>query len=184
MRPEEEFYSSKSDGVGLPSRRYLSQFGLVVKTAGVAIAFQRAVFIKFMPPQLTPLHTCAALFVAGTIFVCEQDALPATNQNHEAVNQLESGIIRTTAAAPAPRINGAGIFGVRPNHPFFYNIPVTGDRPMELFADHLPDALTLDSHSGIIAGSVAKIGKHLVTLQFLAAGTLFYDSNHDTGCHL
>src|ERR1017187_7649796 len=106
MRPEEEFYSSKSDGVGLPSRRYLSQFGLVVKTAGVAIAFQRAVFIKFMPPQLTPLHTCAALFVAGTIFVCEQDALPATNQNHEAVNQLESGIIRTTAAAPAPRING------------------------------------------------------------------------------
>jgi hypothetical protein len=137
-----------------------------------------------MPDQLTPLHTCAALFVSGTIFARAQDAPSATNQSHEAVNQLESRLLRTSVATPAQGINGAGIYGIRPNHPFFYHIPVTGDRPMELFADHLPDGLILDSHSGIITGSVAKIGKYRVTLQFLAVGTLFYDSSHDTGCHL
>ena len=35
--------------------------------------------------------------------------------------------IRTPKAPASPRINGPAIFGVRPGHPFFYHIPVTGD---------------------------------------------------------
>ena len=31
--------------------------------------------------------------------------------------------IRTPPAPPTPRINGPGIFGVRPDHPFLYHIP-------------------------------------------------------------
>src|SRR6476646_5370431 len=38
--------------------------------------------------------------------------------------------IRTPPAPATPRINGPGIFGVRPNHPFLYTIPATGERPM------------------------------------------------------
>ena len=72
--------------------------------------------------------------------------------------------IRTPAAAPTPRINGAGIFGVRPDHPFFYHIPATGARPMEFSADNLPDGLTLDSHAGTITGSLPKTGNYEVIM--------------------
>jgi len=42
-----------------------------------------------------------------------------------------SSEIRTPPAPATPRINGPTIFGVRPDAPFLYTIPVTGDR-----ADH------------------------------------------------
>ncbi|MGH7951329.1 MAG: putative Ig domain-containing protein, partial [Limisphaerales bacterium] len=64
--------------------------------------------------------------------------------------------IRTPPAPHTPRINGPDIFGVRPDHPFLYRIPATGDRPMEFSADNLPKGLTLNPQTGIITGSLKK----------------------------
>ena len=72
--------------------------------------------------------------------------------------------IRTPAAPHTPRINGPEIFGVRPEHPFLYHIPATGDRPMEFSADKLPAGLTLDSKTGDITGTIHKKGEYKVTL--------------------
>ena len=68
----------------------------------------------------------------------------------------DSPEIRTPPAPHTPHINGAGIFGVRPENPFFYHIPATGDRPMAYSADNLPKGLTLDAASGNITGTLHK----------------------------
>ena len=60
--------------------------------------------------------------------------------------------IRTPKAGPAARINGPSVFGVRPGSPFFYQIPATGERPMQFSADNLPPKLKLDSTTGLISG--------------------------------
>lgn len=74
----------------------------------------------------------------------------------------DSAEIRTPAAPPTPRINGAEIFGVRPDHPFLYHIPATGDRPMEFSASNLPAGLTLDAATGNVTGSLHKTGEYKV----------------------
>jgi len=71
--------------------------------------------------------------------------------------------IRTPAAPPTSHINGPAIFGIRPEHPFLYHIPATGDRPMEFSADKLPKGLTLDLQTGNITGSLTKPGNYKVT---------------------
>ncbi len=78
---------------------------------------------------------------------------------------MEKAVILTPPAPRTPRINGAEIFGVRPGHPFFYQIAATGDRPMEFSADDLPAGLHLDSVTGLITG-VATVGpgNYTVTL--------------------
>ena len=62
--------------------------------------------------------------------------------------------IRTPPAPSTPRINGPAIFGVRPDHPFLYHMPATGDRPMQFSADKLPAGLTLDAATGNMTGSL------------------------------
>src|SRR5689334_13403008 len=64
--------------------------------------------------------------------------------------------IRTPKAPLTPRLNGPGQFGVRPGHPFFYQIPATGERPMNFSARNLPIGLALDSKSGLITGALKK----------------------------
>ncbi|HEY4414723.1 MAG TPA: putative Ig domain-containing protein [Verrucomicrobiae bacterium] len=75
----------------------------------------------------------------------------------------DSPEIRTPAAPPTPHINGPGIFGVRPGHPFFYHIPATGDRPMSFAVDNLPAGLKLDAATGTITGSLDKAGDYAIT---------------------
>lgn len=72
--------------------------------------------------------------------------------------------IRTPQPGPAPHLNSAPVFGVRPGHPFLYHIPATGDRPMQFSADGLPAGLTLDASSGQITGTIDQPGEHVVTL--------------------
>ena len=70
--------------------------------------------------------------------------------------------IRTPAAPSTPHINGPEIFGARPDHPFLYHIPATGDRPMQFSADKLPAGLTLDAASGNLTGTLPKKGEYKV----------------------
>ena len=76
----------------------------------------------------------------------------------------EPAVILTPAAPATPRINGARVFGVRPGHPFLFQVPATGDRPMAFTATGLPDGLGLDAATGRITGSVAIAGTYLVQL--------------------
>lgn len=76
----------------------------------------------------------------------------------------EEALILTPKPGPAPRINGARVFGVRPGSPFLFTIAATGERPIRYAAEGLPGGLRLDPDTGRIAGSVAVPGTHAVTL--------------------
>jgi alpha-galactosidase len=76
-----------------------------------------------------------------------------------------AGAILTPPAASEPRINGACIFGARPNSPFLYTIPATGDRPMVFSAENLPAGLELEAATGRITGSLKEKGEYRVTLR-------------------
>jgi len=76
-----------------------------------------------------------------------------------------SAHIRTPATPATPHINGPTVFGVRPNSPFLYTIPVTGDRPMKFSVKKLPRGLSVDAVTGRITGSLSKPGEYKVTLK-------------------
>jgi alpha-galactosidase len=109
--------------------------------------------MKYLNP--TVLSFCATAFVATGLFSTITPRAFAADAGVE---------IRTPPAPHTPRINGPEIFGVRPDHPFLYHIPATGDRPMTFAADQLPAGLTLNADSGEITGSLAKPGDYVVTL--------------------
>ncbi len=77
---------------------------------------------------------------------------------------VRPAVILTPKPAQTPRINGAPIFGVRPNSPFLYSIPATGARPMKFSAKGLPRGLKLDAATGRISGALQKKGEYQVTL--------------------
>jgi alpha-galactosidase len=77
----------------------------------------------------------------------------------------EEAVILTPKPAPAPRLNGPKVYGVRPNNPFLYRIPCQGDRPMQFAADGLPASLKLDAATGIITGINPPRGEYPVTLR-------------------
>ncbi len=76
----------------------------------------------------------------------------------------ETPYILTPKPGRAPRINSARVFGVRPGHPFLFNIAATGERPMQFSVEGLPAGLTLDATTGRITGTIAVPGTHRVTL--------------------
>jgi alpha-galactosidase len=77
---------------------------------------------------------------------------------------METAVILTPKSPATPQITGARVFGVRPGHPFLYQIPATGERPMKFSADRLPAGLTLDAGTGRITGMLPTGGTHRVTL--------------------
>jgi len=91
---------------------------------------------------------CAVLVIAGA-----GDVFSQTNTGSAVSSILE---IRTPPAPHAPRINGPDVFGVRPENPFIYQVPVTGDRPMHFTAEDLPEGLVLNPDIGVITGTIAK----------------------------
>ena len=100
---------------------------------------------------LTPL--LAALFLLPWAAAAQT---PATMPDY-------TSAIRTPPAPVTPRINGPRVYGARPGHPFFYHLPVTGQRPITITADGLPAGLTLDGSTGNITGAVAQAGEHAIT---------------------
>lgn len=73
--------------------------------------------------------------------------------------------VLTPKPGPAPRINGARVFGVRPGSPFLYTIAATGDRPITFSASGLPKGLALDAATGRIQGTLATAGEYRVKLR-------------------
>ena len=79
--------------------------------------------------------------------------------------EADDRYILTPKPLPAPRINGAKIFGVRPGNPFLFTIAATGTRPMTFSAEGLPAGLALDERTGRISGSTASPGTYRVRLR-------------------
>ncbi len=77
----------------------------------------------------------------------------------------EEAVLLTPPPPARPRIHGPAVYGARPGSPFLYRIPATGDRPMQFAAAALPEGLTLDPRTGIIAGRMAKEGEYRVQLR-------------------
>jgi len=72
----------------------------------------------------------------------------------------EEAVILTPKPGPAPRINGAKIYGCRPGNPFLYRIAATGDWPLTFAALHLPAGLQLDPQTGVITGTAPARGEY------------------------
>lgn len=80
--------------------------------------------------------------------------------------------ILTPKPSPAPRINGAKVFGVRPGHDILWRLPVTGERPMELRAENLPAGVAFDSNTRLLSGRVTAPGEYNISFTAKnAAGT-------------
>ena len=77
----------------------------------------------------------------------------------------EEAVVLTPKPGPAPRINGARIFGVRPGSPFLFTIPATGERPMTFAAEGLPEGLKVDPQTGRITGRIERRGEYRLILK-------------------
>lgn len=71
--------------------------------------------------------------------------------------------ILTPRERPEPRINCSSVYGARPGSPIVYRLPVTGERPMELAAENLPEGISFDAASQVLSGSVAQAGEYEIT---------------------
>jgi len=82
-----------------------------------------------------------------------------------AAGELDRHIL-TPVPGPAPKINGASVYGARPGRPFLYRIPCTGRRPIQFSAKGLPASLRLETGTGIISGKAPdKAATYEVTLR-------------------
>ena len=68
--------------------------------------------------------------------------------------------ILTPAPAKTPRINGARRHGVRPGRPILYKVAVTGEKPVKISVEGLPDGVVYNADNRTITGSVAKTGEY------------------------
>jgi len=91
-------------------------------------------------------------------------------------SKKESSPRLTPPPPDAPRINGARIFGVRPDSPVLFRIPATGQRPLNYRAENLPDGLFLDETAGILTGQLKEAGDYRITLT--ASNALGQDSRN------
>ena len=106
--------------------------------------------------QTVPMLALTALAVIAVVSACAGAIAPLAAAD-------EPRLVLTPEPGPAPRINGARVFGVRPGSPFLFTIPATGERPMTFGAENLPEGLVLDTATGRITGALASPGTHLVT---------------------
>ncbi len=76
----------------------------------------------------------------------------------------EEAIILTPKPGPAPRINSAKVFGVRPGSPVLYTIAASGQRPMGFHAENLPEGLSISAETGRITGRLDRRGEYKIGL--------------------
>lgn len=73
--------------------------------------------------------------------------------------------ILTPKTALTPRINGAKVFGIRPNSPLLFKIAATGEKPLTYSAKPLPNGVSLDSDSGILSGKISQPGTYKIQIE-------------------
>ncbi len=71
--------------------------------------------------------------------------------------------ILTPTPSQFPKINGAKIFGVRPDAPFLFKIPATGKKPLHYCVENLPEGLKVDPANGVITGSLKNKADYKMT---------------------
>lgn len=85
-------------------------------------------------------------------------------RSHKTNSRTEIAPYILTPPPPlTPKINGAKVFGVRPNSPFLYKIAATGKKPLQYSIENLPAGLKVDPNTGIITGSISKAGDYKMT---------------------
>jgi len=135
-----------SAGVGLTGARFMIPIKKALKSIHMHM-----ILTSFLPMKTRMIRDgliCSVLAL-GLVSMLEASQLP----------------IPLTPTPPAsPRINGPGVFGVRPGSVFLYTIPATGDRPMLFHADHLPPGLQLDAKTGQISGALNIRGDYFAVL--------------------
>lgn len=73
--------------------------------------------------------------------------------------------ILTPEAGEKPQINGATVFGVRPEKPLFFRVAASGVKPISYAAKGLPTGVSIDPESGWITGRAPqKAGNYEITL--------------------
>ena len=75
----------------------------------------------------------------------------------DSVNEVIPYIL-TPVPLAIPQINGAKLFGVRPNSPCLFKIPATGKKPLQYSVDNLPAGLQVNQTNGVISGSLKERG--------------------------
>ena len=63
-----------------------------------------------------------------------------------------------------PVFHGPKSVGNYPNTDFLFTVPVTGERPIEIYAEDLPLGLSIDKNTGIITGVVKMAGEYKVKI--------------------
>jgi alpha-galactosidase len=99
-----------------------------------------------------------------TLLLAAAISLPLTGFAQTNLTVRQQQIISAVRTAAAPEFHGAGIVGVHPGTPLAFSIAVTGAKPMEFSAKHLPTGLSLDAHTGILTGTPAKAGENSFTV--------------------
>ncbi|MGC4103613.1 putative Ig domain-containing protein [Ferruginibacter sp.] len=71
--------------------------------------------------------------------------------------------ILTPKPGDAPKINGAKVYGVRPNSDFIFKIPATGKKPLQYAVENLPPGFAVNPANGVITGKLTRSGNYTVT---------------------
>ena len=76
----------------------------------------------------------------------------------------------TPVPSKAPRINGPRVYGVRPGHPIFYRLPVTGAKPIVAsdtwslgVLKNSESRIFFDPETRILTGAIDKPGEYKIT---------------------
>ncbi len=72
-------------------------------------------------------------------------------------------IVAAARTGDAPEFHGAQTVGIHPGTPLIFSLAVSGTRPLNFSAKHLPAGLTLDAQTGILTGTLAKKGEFAFT---------------------
>ena len=68
------------------------------------------------------------------------------------------------AQVEKPQLNNVSFFGTRTGKDFFYQIPVSGKRPLKIQLQHLPAGISFDEEKGIISGKLEKNGQYKIRI--------------------
>ena len=99
---------------------------------------------------------------AGAMFVL----VPGAAERPQAVVGFDDPPmpVASSTPAPEPKIHAPHITGATPGRPFLFQVPATGEGPLEYAAKGLPPGVSIDATTGVISGALAAEGSTEVQL--------------------